>query len=137
MLAQIREFFQADKPILAECGGFLYCLETLSDLNDKQYSMLGLLSGDGAMRGKRGCQGMQAAPLPEGTIRAHAHHRSRSINTPEAIAHGVRQRHSAAGEAIYRQRLVHTSSLSPASGSPQLLHLREPLVHRPDYKWDQ
>ncbi len=56
------------------------------------------------MRGKRGCQGMQTAPLPEGEIRAHAHHRSLSSDTPEPIAFGRRQRHAAAGEAIYRQR---------------------------------
>ena len=54
------------------------------------------------MRGKRGCQGMQIASLPEGHIRGHAHHRSRSENTPEPIAYCQRQRHPAPGEAIYR-----------------------------------
>jgi len=56
------------------------------------------------MRGKRGCQGMQAAILPEGEVRAHSHHRSRSANTPEPIGYGRRQRHPAPGEAIYRER---------------------------------
>ncbi|MGK0500598.1 MAG: cobyrinic acid a,c-diamide synthase [Oceanicoccus sp.] len=106
MLLQIQAFYQADKPVLAECGGFLYCLQTLTDLDDKTYPMAALLQGDGAMRGKRGCQGMQTAPLPEGQFRAHAHHRSRSANTPEPIAHGIRQRHPAPGEAIYRERLL-------------------------------
>jgi len=64
--------------------------------------MTNILSGHGAMRGKRGCQGMQIAPLPEGEIRGHAHHRSRSSDTPQPIAYGKRQRHSAPGEAIYR-----------------------------------
>ena len=45
---------------------------------------------------------MQTAPLPEGEVRAHAHHRSRSEQTPEPIAFGRRQRHPAPGEAIYR-----------------------------------
>ena len=65
--------------------------------------MAGLLAGHGAMRGKRGCQGMQTAPLPEGEVRAHAHHRSRSDHTPEPIAYGRRQRHPAPGEAIFRE----------------------------------
>jgi cobyrinic acid a,c-diamide synthase len=102
MLTALREFHASRKPILAECGGLLYCLETLTDLDGAQYPMAGLLTGHGAMRGKRGCQGMQTAPLPEGEVRAHAHHRSRSEHTPEPIAFGRRQRHPAPGEAIYR-----------------------------------
>jgi cobyrinic acid a,c-diamide synthase len=102
LLAELREFHASDKPILAECGGLLYCLETLTDLEGEEYPMAGLLAGHGAMRGKRGCQGMQTAPLPEGEVRAHAHHRSRSEQTPAPIAFGRRQRHPAPGEAIYR-----------------------------------
>jgi cobyrinic acid a,c-diamide synthase len=56
------------------------------------------------MRGKRGCQGMQTASLPEGDIRGHAHHRSRSTVIQDPIAYGRRQRHSAPGEAIYRDK---------------------------------
>ena len=104
MALAIREFFESDKPILAECGGFLYTMETLTNLEGDVYPMLGLLQGHGAMRGRSGCQGMQTAVLPEGDVRAHAHHRSRSESTPEPIGHGRRQRHPAPGEAIYRER---------------------------------
>jgi len=104
MVLAIREFFETDKPILAECGGFLYTMETLTDLEGNVYPMLGLMQGHGAMRGRSGCQGMQTAVLPEGDVRAHAHHRSRSEATPEPIGHGKRQRHPAPGEAIYRER---------------------------------
>lgn len=99
----IQRFFKAGKPILAECGGMLYSLETLTDYAENTYTMLGLLPGHGAMRGRRGCQGMQTAELPEGLIRGHAHHRSMAEQTPEPIAHGRRQRHPAPGEPIYRQ----------------------------------
>jgi cobyrinic acid a,c-diamide synthase len=102
LLNDITLFFEKRKPILAECGGFLYCLETLTDLTETTYPMADILSGHGAMRGKRGCQGMQTAPLPEGDVCGHAHHRSRSSDTPTPIAHGKRQRHPAPGEAIYR-----------------------------------
>ncbi len=73
--------------------------------------MASLLEGYGGMRGKRGCQGMQTASLPEGEIRAHAHHRSLSSDTPEPIAFGRRQRHAAAGEPIYRQRRLSATFL--------------------------
>lgn len=111
MLEAIRAFHQQGKPVLAECGGFLYCLQTLTDLEEQQYPMVGLLTGHGAMRGKRGCQGMQTAQLPEGDVRAHAHHRSRCFDTDEPIGHGKRQRHPAPGEPIFRDGSVTASYL--------------------------
>lgn len=104
MREAIQGFFAADKPILAECGGLLYCLESLTDVDGETHAMLGLLPGRGAMRGRRGCQGMQTAELPEGPVRGHAHHRSVAEGTPAPIAFGRRQRHPAPGEAIYRER---------------------------------
>jgi len=63
------------------------------------------------MRGKRGCQGMQTAVMPEGDIRGHAHHRSRSANTPTPVGYGRRQRHPAPGEPIYKQKALTASYL--------------------------
>jgi len=111
MRQAIQDFYQAGKGILAECGGMLYSLETLTDLEENEYPMLGILAGKGAMRGKRGCQGMQTAVTPQGDIRGHAHHRSRSANTPEPVGYGRRQRHPAPGEAIYQQKGLTASYL--------------------------
>lgn len=111
MIQAVRDFFAKDKAILAECGGFMYTLQTLTDLQGNTYPMLGLLQGHAAMCGQSGCQGMQTAVLPEGEIRAHAHHRSRSTGTPKPIAHGKRQRHRALGEAIYREKALTASYL--------------------------
>jgi len=103
MLSSIRDFHQQQKPILAECGGFLYCLSGLTDLQGEYFPLLAIMPGEGGMRGKRGCQGMQTAMLPEGEVRGHAHHRSRSSGTNPAIGYGRRQRHPAPGEAIFRE----------------------------------
>lgn len=111
MREAIQAFYETGKSILAECGGMLYSLGDLTDLNNDCYPMLGLLKGQGAMRGKRGCQGMQTAVIPQGEIRGHAHHRSRSANTPEPVGHGRRQRHPAPGEAIYQQKGLTASYL--------------------------
>jgi len=111
MLKSMKVFSDEQKPILAECGGFLYCLEDLTDLNDETHVMANILAGQGAMKGKRGCQGMQTAIFPEGEVRAHAHHRSRSFNMPEALSHGRRQRHPAPGEAMYRHNNLNASYL--------------------------
>lgn len=111
MLQSLHKFVSAGGHVLAECGGFLYCMETLTDLQDNVHPMVGAMQGHGAMRGKRGCQGMQSAMLPEGEVRAHAHHRSRSADNPEPIAYGKRQRHPAPGEAIYRTQNLTASYL--------------------------
>ncbi|MGO2356216.1 MAG: cobyrinate a,c-diamide synthase [Marinomonas foliarum] len=111
MRQAIKAFFHSGKGILAECGGMLYSLDDLTDLDNQCYPMLGILAGQGAMRGKRGCQGMQTAVIPQGEIRGHAHHRSRSANTPEPVGYGRRQRHPAPGEAIYQQKGLTASYL--------------------------
>ena len=103
MQASLRALHQQGKPILAECGGFLYCLQSLTNLHGEEFMMAGLMAGKGVMRERGGCQGMQSAPLPEGLVRGHAHHRSASCDTPEPYAYGQRQRHPAPGEAVYRQ----------------------------------
>ena len=48
---------------------------------------------------------MQTAPLLEGKVRAHAHHKSKSNNTPDPFSHGIRQRKKSTypGEAVYRE----------------------------------
>jgi len=102
MTAALQAFHAAGKPILAECGGMLYLQQTLTDAEGHCHAMAGLLPGHGFMRTRGGCQGMQTAPLPEGDVRAHAHHRSRSEATLAPLAHGRRQHHPAPGEAIVR-----------------------------------
>ena len=102
MFEQMRIFKHSGKKILAECGGMLYLMESLTDVHGDTEHMIGLLPGNGIMRDRGGCQGMQTAPLPEGEIRAHAHHRTRCENTLEPIAFGKRARHPAAGEPIYQ-----------------------------------
>ena len=45
---------------------------------------------------------MKIAPLPEGKVRAHAHHRSGSSGTPVPFGHGIRQRSDYPGEEVFR-----------------------------------
>lgn len=107
----IRQHYTAGKTILAECGGMLYVQETLTDLAGNTANMLGLIAGNGIIRERGGCQGMQSAPLPEGEIRGHAHHRSKSEGTLPAIAYGKRAKHPAPGEKIIRSKGLTASYL--------------------------
>ena len=54
MLTSLRSFHQQGKPILAECGGFLYCMDSLVDLEGKSFAMAGVLPGVGTMKNKAG-----------------------------------------------------------------------------------
>ncbi len=99
---QIIRFCKSGKKVLAECGGMLYLMESLTDVDGNRSDMLGLIPGHGIMRDRGGCQGMQTAPLPCGDVRAHAHHRTRCENTARPVAFGKRTRHSAPGEPIYQ-----------------------------------
>lgn len=133
MLVAMQHFASQQKPILAECGGFLYCLAGLTDLDERYFPLANIMQGSGAMRGKRGCQGMQTAILPEGEVRGHAHHRSRSQDTKAPIGYGKRQRHPAPGEAIFREGNLTASYLHLFFASNPLViaklfngHLQQP-----------
>ena len=103
MVDSLRSFHETGGRILAECGGMLYLMERLIDVSGDSADMVGLLPGKGILRDRGGCQGMQYAPFPEGDVRGHAHHRTRTEDTLEPIAYGRRTRHPAPGEPIYRK----------------------------------
>mmetsp|Transcript_21562 Transcript_21562/g.27549 ORF Transcript_21562/g.27549 Transcript_21562/m.27549 type:complete len:92 (+) Transcript_21562:413-688(+) len=54
MISSLKQFHEDGKPILAECGGFLYCMDTLIDLEGNSFRMAGLIQGTGTMKVKGG-----------------------------------------------------------------------------------
>lgn len=52
MMGSIKKALEADMPCIAECGGFLYLQETLTDENENTYPMVGFLEGT-AQRAKK------------------------------------------------------------------------------------
>ena len=52
MMRSIRAAANAGMPILAECGGFLYLLESLTDMDGKEHKMTGIFSGKSHYTGK-------------------------------------------------------------------------------------
>ncbi|MFA9376654.1 MAG: cobyrinate a,c-diamide synthase [Lachnotalea sp.] len=45
MLCDMKEYVKNDKPILAECGGFMYLHDTMEDINGLAYQMVGAVKG--------------------------------------------------------------------------------------------
>jgi cobyrinic acid a,c-diamide synthase len=75
LASDIQAFHRAGRPILAECGGLLYLLSSLS-YGGETRDMVGLLPGRAVMTSGLKGLGLMEADLPEGTLRGHSFHHS-------------------------------------------------------------
>ncbi|MFP4129922.1 MAG: cobyrinate a,c-diamide synthase [Halorhodospira sp.] len=101
MQAAIRGHHEAGRPILAECGGLMYCAEALVTGDGTAHGMLGLLPGRAEMAGRLTGIGLQAWERAEGALRGHTFHHSRLHTALTPAAETVRRSGSPA-EAVYR-----------------------------------
>jgi len=103
LMAQIRAHHRAGRPILAECGGLLFLLESLQERAGRRYRMTGLLPGRAVMTDRPQGLGMQALPWAGETLRGHTFHYARAeVHLPVA-ARARRHPDGAPGEAVYRR----------------------------------
>jgi cobyrinic acid a,c-diamide synthase len=107
--AGLRAHRDAGRPLLAECGGLLFSLDSLVDRNGARASMAGLLRGDAAMQTRLAALGLQEVDLPEGTLRGHTFHYGQATVAaePQAVARNPNSGRSA--EAVYRDRRMTAS----------------------------
>lgn len=111
MHKSIKQHHASNKPILAECGGMLYLLKTLTDKENNKANMVGVMPGEGVMQQKLAGLGMQGVDIGNGEITAHTfHHSSMSTSLP-AVTHGVRKRGKNLGEAVYQENKLTASYL--------------------------
>ncbi len=99
--AAIRAHHTADKSILAECGGMLYLLDSLTDTQGQGAAMAGLMPGQARMGDRLANLGMHEITLPEGTLRGHSFHYSR-LETPLTPLAMSRARRGQGSEPAYR-----------------------------------
>lgn len=102
MRAAISAHHAAGRPIVAECGGLMYCLEHLVDGSGERHSMLGLLPGATRMADRLMGLGMQSLATGVGELRGHAFHHSRLEAGPEPTTHTLPQGGSRRGEPVFR-----------------------------------
>lgn len=98
----IQAHHAAGKPILAECGGMLYLLESLTDAEGRRGDMLGLLPGHAVMQKQLTAIALQQVALPEGNLRGHTFHHSRLETDLTPIARGACPNGGKTAEAVYR-----------------------------------
>lgn len=102
MLNAIRAHHQAGKPILAECGGMLYLLDALTDVDGQRAELVGLLSGEAVMQKRLAALALQFVELAEGVLRGHTYHHSLTSTQLQPVARGVSPNGGRGAEAVYR-----------------------------------
>lgn len=72
----IRDHHAAGKPIVAECGGMLYLLTTLTNSSGQLAKMVDILPGHATMQKRLVNLGLHSATFPNGELRGHTFHHS-------------------------------------------------------------
>jgi cobyrinic acid a,c-diamide synthase len=103
MLNAIRAHHQAGKPILAECGGMLYLLDALTDVDGQRAELVGLLAGEAVMQKRLAALALQSVELAEGGLRGHTYHHSLTSTQLQPVARGVSPNGGRGAEAVYRE----------------------------------
>ena len=92
---------EANKPVLAECGGMLYLAKTLVDLEGQQHRLLDILPATVTMGEKLAALGSQQLNWGGQIIRGHTFHYSSLQTKSEPLAYAQTQG-GAKGEAVYK-----------------------------------
>ncbi|WP_248322467.1 cobyrinate a,c-diamide synthase [Caballeronia sp. Sq4a] len=91
-----------ERAVVAECGGMLYLLDTLTDVEGTKHAMLGLLPGNAFMQRRLARLAMQRLDTAHGALTGHTFHYS-TLDTP--MQPHLTSKHAttgAEGEALYR-----------------------------------
>lgn len=104
MKASLRDHHWSGKPLVAECGGMLYLLESLAQRTGPARDMVGLVPGDARLGERLAGLGLQGAELPGGTLRGHTFHYAAFQREPPFSTSAVKHPSGAPGEGVYRDR---------------------------------
>ncbi|MGL6314958.1 cobyrinate a,c-diamide synthase [Vibrio sp. WXL103] len=89
----IHQHVNADKPLLAECGGMLYLNRTLTDTQGSSAKMCGILAADSVMQSRLVALGMVEGELMPGeTLRGHTFHYSTTCSQERQRCQPISQR---------------------------------------------
>ncbi len=102
LMANIRQHHSRNKPILAECGGLLYLLESLQDVQGAAAPMVNLIPGKGVMHPRLFGIGMQSWTQSNEEIRGHGFHYGEWQNSPADLPRTTPARTMSKPEALYQ-----------------------------------
>lgn len=102
MRESIQRHYRAGRPTVAECGGMLYLLDTLTDVEGRKAAMTGTMPGRAVMQPRLAALALQTVSLPEGELRGHTFHHSRMETPLPPIARGRCPNGKPVAEPVYR-----------------------------------
>ena len=113
-ILSLKRFAQSNKPIIAECGGMLYLLDQLTDMQQNNFQMLGLLPGKAVMQNKLAAIGSQYVEIPlKGTealdnivMRGHSFHYSSADIALDPISQTKHHPSERLGEYVYHHNNI-------------------------------
>jgi cobyrinic acid a,c-diamide synthase len=103
MLSAIRAHHQAGKPLLAECGGMLYLMEGLTNVEGERAAMLGVMPGEATLQKRLAALALQQVSLLGGCLRGHTYHHSLTATSWEPVVRGESPNGGRGAEAVYQQ----------------------------------
>lgn len=109
MINAIKKHYDANKPILAECGGMLYLTESITDKQGEHANMIGLISGNTVMQSRFSALALQEVSVNNHLIRGHTYHHSILETTKEPIAVATNPNGNHTHEAVYQQNRLTAS----------------------------
>ncbi|SFR89273.1 cobyrinic acid a,c-diamide synthase [Dyella sp. OK004] len=107
--ADLHAHVDAGKPLLAECGGMLFALDTLAASEGPAHRMAGLLPGRATMQQRLSGLGMQSVALPEGELRGHTFHYAQAEIDHPLLAQAANPDRGPGREAVYRRQRMTAS----------------------------
>tara|TARA_R110002153_G_scaffold107109_3_gene246753 strand:+ start:8297 stop:9589 length:1293 start_codon:yes stop_codon:yes gene_type:complete len=109
LMNQIKRHYEANKPILAECGGMLYLTESITDKQGEHANMLGLISGKTVMQSRFSALALQEVSLNNHLIRGHTYHHSILETTADPVAIATNPNGNHTHEAVYQKNRLTAS----------------------------
>jgi cobyrinic acid a,c-diamide synthase len=100
--ASIRAHVEGNKAVVAECGGMLYLLESLTCIDDSTHAMLGLLPGRAKLQKRLSRLAMQRLEGTHGISTGHTFHYSSLTTSLAPVITATHATTGAEGEALYR-----------------------------------
>tara|TARA_R110002167_G_scaffold68680_2_gene193935 strand:- start:706 stop:1998 length:1293 start_codon:yes stop_codon:yes gene_type:complete len=109
LMNEIKRHYEANKPILAECGGMLYLTESITDKQGEHANMLGLISGKTVMQARFSALALQEVSLNNHLIRGHTYHHSILETTADPVAIATNPNGNHTHEAVYQKNRLTAS----------------------------
>ncbi|WP_244816270.1 cobyrinate a,c-diamide synthase [Caballeronia sp. Lep1P3] len=92
-----------ERVVVAECGGMLYLLDSLIDVEGVRHGMLGMLPGNASMQRRLARLAMQRLDSSHGPLMGHTFHYSTLETTMQPMLIARHATTHTEGEALYRQ----------------------------------